>query len=256
MAEVTSRAPDRPLTVDASADEWQGALTSIEDENGISIGVRNDAKDLYLTLVTTNESLIRQITRRGLTVWLDARGGKEKRLGIEFPLGLMTDQDRGRNRRERPGSGSRTRGQNERGRLPELPAPRTGQFALRHGPDEPGKRYPADSIAGMQVAASLENRTLVYELRVPLESEGIFALNAAPGTEIGVGLETPEFERPDEGRQRSGRSNGVGRPEGGPPSGGMGSPPGGGNERGGSGDRSRPSLPEPLSQWIRITLQP
>lgn len=254
MAEVTSTTPAQPITIDASSDEWQSALTPIEDEDGLAMGVRNDAQDLYLTLVVTNESLIRQITTRGLTVWFDAEGGNDKQLGIEFPIGRVTSQRRGRG--ERPEDEAWSSQQD--GGMRELPTPRTDRLALRYAPDEPGERYPIDSVTGVHVAASLETRTLVYELRVPLRSDGDFALGVAPGTEVGVGLETPEFERPDRSRPRLSPEGGVDRPGGGPP--GEGSPPGEiggrqpGESDGSSGDREKPSPPESLSKWMRVTL--
>ena len=85
---LQSTSPDREITVDGSTEDWQGALTLIEKKK-LSLGVLNDGEFLYLALVTRDRQLINQMMIRGLTVWFDAEGGKEKTFGIRFPLGLM-----------------------------------------------------------------------------------------------------------------------------------------------------------------------
>ena len=242
--QVASQPPSQPITIDAAIEDWQGDLTPVEETDGLSVGVRNDDQFLYLTLVATNEAFIRQISMQGLTAWFDAEGEDEKRLGVEFPLGLASRRggSQGRQQRDQPRDGQdreRTRRRGPR----DAPALHTDELAFRYGPDAEGERRTVARLTGVQAAAALAQGTLTYELRVPLQSADGFAVGAAPGAEIGLGLETPEFERPDgEGRRPRRGGGGMGPPGGGPP-GGMGGPPG-----------DRPSPPEAFSHWIRVTL--
>lgn len=246
VAEVTSDTPDQPIIVDAAADEWQDALVPVEGEDGLSMAVRNDADALYFTLVATDETLIQQIALRGLTVWFDPDGGKEKQLGIEFPLGRMADRRLEGDERAEPESWPPPRERGGRDAPRDLPEPRTNQLVLRYGTDTPGEHHPVDGVAGVQVAAALDTGTLIYELRVPLQAgDDAFALGVTPGTQVGLGLETPEIERPaGRGRRKM--------PGGGPPGGMGGRGPGG--PGGPGGGQGMPPSPESLSTWMRVTL--
>jgi len=76
-------APSRQneIRIDGQGEDWQGGLTAVESL-GLSIGARHDDEALYLAIATAKPALQMAILRRGLTVWLDPAGGKERRLGL------------------------------------------------------------------------------------------------------------------------------------------------------------------------------
>lgn len=257
-ASVASQPVTSPVTVDGSEADWQTALQRVKGLDGAFLGVRNDGEDLYVALVVSDEALARQIAMGGLTLWLDPEGGKEKTLGVQFPLGRrgMGGPPEGFDPRSaggaRPDSAGARRGPGA------MPAPSFDQLAIRRGEDDAGTPQPADGSAGVTAAGALNAGQLVYEVRIPLRGNGLVIRE---GDEIGLGLETAEVERPERGQggPPSGRmggppSGGMGGPPsggmGGPPSGGRsGPPPGGPGGRGPAGEQA-----DPLDTWVRVTL--
>lgn len=236
------------VAVDGLEADWQDNLQPVQGHDGLMMGVRNDADDLYVALVVSDASLARQIALGGLTLWFDPEGGKEKALGVQFPLGVL-------DRSGSPPPGFDPGSEGGRGRPAEVPMPSFARLALRRGEGDPGTPQPAAAGTGVTAAGSLNAGQIVYELRVPLRGAD-FAVGASPGAEVGIGLETPEFERPARGERPEGGRGGPpggagGFPGGGPPGGGMGGPPPGG--RGGAGPGGF-AAPEPLDTWVRVTL--
>jgi hypothetical protein len=97
---------------------------------------------------------------------------------------------------------------------------------------------------GVAIASGSEEGVLVYEIRLPLKSstEHPYAVDAAPGSTIALGFETPSDPPAREGRGPGGGMGGRGGGTGGPGGGmggrggGMGGPGGGMTRGGGRGD--------------------
>lgn len=254
MAALQSRPLDEPVTVDASQSEWWGALTEIGSD--LSVGFRNDAEYLYLTLTTDDEDLVNQIMFQGLVVWFDPTGQKAESFGIRFPLGALAAGPPGSG----PGGGIGA------GRQP-------GAGAIDGGELDPVTRdamYERSMSGGSVLTASgdtvriasgsaieFEGRAeyggFVYELRAPLRTgpETPYAIGAEPGQTIAIGFTTPEIDM-DELYDRA-RESGDGG--GGRPSGGAGRPSGGGFGGGPPGGGGRGfSIPSPLEEWTSVTL--
>jgi hypothetical protein len=225
---------DREVDIDGSHLEWEGAVYSVDDLAG-SIGLLNDDANLYLCLATTDQDLMRQILGPGLTAWFDPAGGKEKVFGIRFPLGVSGVGLFGERGGERPDP------ERLRVRLDESEP----EMEILRGEEQATRMFAAQA-AGIDLKIDETNGALVYELLLPLRTDTgkPFAIGSAPGRTIGIGLETPEIERP---RMRGrGRSGGV-------PGGRGGGVPGGG--RGGMmGGRPRPEPPSRLNVWLEVNL--
>lgn len=180
-APLQSLNPGGEIDIDGSERDWYAHLRPLDKEN-MSMAVLNDDEYLYVSMLTSDPTLIRQITMRGLVLWIDPEGGAEQTIGLQFPIGATNT---GRS----------------------VPTPRNTEeheaiFAaslldmemLRDAGEERA-RIPANSIPGVATGASLKNGTLFYEVRLPLASGGpfTFAADAAPGETIGVGLESAEI---------------------------------------------------------------
>jgi len=236
---IPSRWRDRPITVDGSSVEWEGAVRYIPKQR-VSVGAMNDVDALYLTFSTADTRTAMQVLFRGFTVWLNPKSGD--RLGVHFPLGREDKRGDGDEDSGGAGSGEGSEGRHRPGGAfdsesgPDLArvvmayrGPDTEMEIL--GKDEP-RRMPIGNGDGIQVSIDSVNGVLVYELRVPLGTGGDdgMVLNAAPGTAVGVHLEAAGV--PFEGRSPQGRSFGgdtdgddggfSGRPTGGGRPGGMG----------------------------------
>ena len=68
------------VAIDGSEADWYGHLRRIEKED-VSLGVSHDEEFLYVSLLTNEPEVVRQIMARGLVLWLDPEGGKEQEIG-------------------------------------------------------------------------------------------------------------------------------------------------------------------------------
>jgi hypothetical protein len=267
---------DRDIVVDGDHIDWSNILYTIESK-GVSIGVMNDSSNLYICLVPGDRSLEQQMTRGGMTLWLDSGGGKKKTFGIRYPLGMAGGMPLGgTGSPEFQGPGGDPQAGGDRGLDP---APVGGEsdlgiagdqkvFAMLEfdilGADKNDiQRMRSGQDHGISVAAGRGQGRFVYELKVPLKSsEGrAFALNAAPGSVISIGFESEESkdsrDRPEGGRREDQGGppgagdvmDGGGMPGGGMPGGGMG--PGG---RPGRGQVESMESANSLNVWLFVTL--
>jgi hypothetical protein len=319
---------DREIVVDGRLSEWEGLMTYVDQAN-IAFGLLNDDQNAYISLSTGDRINQSQILRRGLTVWLDGSGARQRTFGIRFPLGARPHGGPGEGKGRGPiaEAGPDSSGSVDRESPPpdggtSLPPdggassppdgwqppssggwepPSTGDpEPLSPGDWEPpssegaepdddsGGQFPPESrpsryrdserdvleesltevateleivsengpgepmkiaeVPGIEVAITRSMATLTYELKVPLhqDADHPYAIGAEPGSEIALGLESPEPERGTFHRP-SGR-----RPEGeGPPGGGM-RPPEGGGWGGGRGGGSGPR--QALELWATVEL--
>lgn len=248
MKQLESTTLDRTIAVDGSDADWQGAIIPVEDKD-LSMGLRHDDDFLYLALITRKPEHIRQMVAMGMTVWFDPKGGKDKHMGIRFPLGLLeTDGDL---QMLMPG-----------GRTPDVDmmqerfAQSLGELEIVYEGEAEGFRTDVDALQRVEVAAVLEGGMFIYELKMPLRETGSYdyAIGLKASRMIGIGVETPELDR-EAMREQMMRGGGGRRPGGGMGGGGMpGGGMGGGMPGGGMGPGGMPSLPSPVKLWVQVTL--
>ncbi len=244
--ELKSTWLDREIVVDGAPDDWEDLMLIIKDKN-FTIGLANDENFLYLCLRSFEESTLRQAMLSGFTVWFDAEGGKQRKFGIKFPVGMQAGALPVKNMREMT-------------QTPDAKA-QEGLIAasLREveiiGPGK-GERVRASSFLekGIEVKVGQTQGQFVYELKIPLlkTSDHSYAVGAQEGKPLRIGLETGKTER-DKMREEM-MKGGMPPGGGGMPSGGM--PPGGGRMPGGGVGRpgDRPEMPEPLELWVKVNL--
>jgi hypothetical protein len=251
--EMSSQWKNRDVKIDGASSDWENVMGDIEGQN-LSIGMMNDSTDIYLCLIIGDQAQQRHILRRGITLWLDGSGGKEKNFGIRFPVGKrpngmpMREQDTQQKPSEKAGQ------QMEQ----ELLAAQT-ELEIRGAKDEDTKKMPLSDAEGIVLKMGIQASLLVYEVRIPIAMIGEIKKN-----KIGLGLETEKMEqggmRPEFAERSEGGVSGRGRPSGGPPSGGppMGGGPGGmGGGPGGMGgppSGDMPQMPKAIKLWITTDL--
>ncbi len=241
---------DDAMAIDGDLGEWTEGL-QVPPETELAIAVRNDSDHLYLALRTHDQDLIRQVVMTGFTLWLDPDGGKNKVLGISCPQSV---------RHTHPQLQAQLRNQDPAMQLDLLKQQLLAQTeVLLTDEDDRVTRLNPQNTEGIQVAISLDNWILQYELRVPLTEDwhNRLELAAEPGATIGIGLTTPKPDRP----QRPGGMSGGGRSGGrhGSSPGGAGGGKGGGMRGGGPGGGGRPEMgtqqaPDPLKLWFKVVL--
>lgn len=262
---------DREVIIDGKDIEWQGARVILEDAS-MGLGLMNDAENFYLTLSLTNRMVQMQVLRNGFTVWLDSQGGKKKKFGIRFPLGLQEFADQ---RGEGPlgmgpegMSGMRGRMGGMGDRKQQDPRQLEAMFdrlienrelEILGSEETPLRRYSLIESQEVKLGITFENGRLVYELQVPLAKADALSLGigTTPGKVFGLGLETPEMDMAAMRQQMGGRKGGGMRGGGIDGMNGMGSEGRGGGMRGSGmgGMRGRMmGAPEPFQLWTKVKL--
>lgn len=238
QVEVESRWRTGAIVIDGRADDWQGVLYTVEGK-GLALGVQNDGEFVYICLQASDRRMLAPVLRDGLIVWFDPAGGKDKVLGVKFPLGVDWSDFEG----PLPGAQDRT------GTRRNALADRDEVEILGPGRDEM-IRFKREELKSIEVA--VQNRgTFTYELKIPLivGPDTPYAAAVLPGRTLGIGFNSP---KPD--LIRAGRGGGMAPGRGG--SGGMGGR-GGMGGMGGMGGGRRGGMrggAEPLKIWLKANL--
>jgi hypothetical protein len=233
--QIESRARDREIIVDGKIDDWDGALTFHEDAN-FSYGLANDAIDLYIVLVVGDRGVRRQIMMSGLYLWFNPVGDNGKRFGIRYPIGLQEDA---------ASLMSLMREQDQSEFQSQFDESAKEMLVAGTG-DETFRRAGAKALDGIKAAAVADENRMVLEFVVPVANAGSFGygVGSHPGSVIGLGIETVEFDR-DKLREQTKGAGGGGRGRG------MGGGKGGGARPSG---RVRPLIPDPIEVWTKVQL--
>lgn len=207
---------ENKIVVDGKNNDWD--VTYLIDDNKLVIGFVNDSSFVYMLLATNDRPLATSLMR-GITVWFDPQGGKEKTFGIHYPLGGMSL--RGARRGAGQESDTLTEAPERIGSVP------TELEILGPGKDDRHKMQVMET-GGIQANANLAGNSFVYEIRVPYSEAYPFSIKTKPASVIGLGLETAQAGTSGKGQPRGGKGGGL---KGGGEGGGM----GGGSEGGGVG---------------------
>lgn len=264
MAELDSIWCDRKVTINGLDDgtEWKNARFFFDYE-AVTFGLLNDDKTLYMLMTTREKGVQRMIAAGGFTVWFDDTGGKKKKFGIRFPLGVQTLKGQIPENKDltKSAPGSATPEQ-----MNAILDAAQNEIEII-GPD-------SKDTSRMSIALAQENGiickignnqgNLVYELQVPINrsEKNPYGVTSTGSRTIGICLETgkvvierinrtPNTKRKDQDGL-SGQS-GSGSDE----SGMMGRRNRSleGSERASNpGDRGMPQAMEPLEKWIKANL--
>lgn len=256
------RIPGQWLTLpgpgDGRLEDFSRSLTSHLFEDGMMVGLGNDADFLY---VFFTPDMRRERTRPGgarLAVWLDVQGGRARRLALEHVVsaGLAPAHE--------PGAGMPGE---ESGRPHPGAAP--GQDgAPPRGPEEQGAREflkIIDRAGGREAFIAVDGSQgpalrldsgwgdFTYQLRIPFRPSGDWpGLNVKAGQVLAVGFDWQVERRQnprDQDRKHPRGGRGGGEPGGGPGMGGM--PPGA------AGGAAGMPGPAPLGRrraWVRTVI--
>jgi hypothetical protein len=237
--QIRSLPPEHQVIIDGKADDWAGRLFMVEGQK-ISVGFLNDRDYLYVCLRTDDGAMQRQILRSGLTVWIDPQGGGKKVLGIKYPVGLSSSEQR-MWREEKP---------EETEEPSEVGGNLTDVEIIRQGYPEP-EALDIANAEGVELKAATAGKSFVYELKIPLAQSGQEAIGvgAPAGGTVGIGFETGKVDLNSLPRGPGGIAGGA---AGMPPVGGYGNP--GAVMRPGQLRPKEPEIPENLKVWATVTL--
>ena len=81
---ITSSYASNQIIIDGSGKDWNEAEFSYFNDDKVSVGISNDESHIYLLLLTRDLMLIKNIEKRGLNIWVDEKGGTNKKIGIKI----------------------------------------------------------------------------------------------------------------------------------------------------------------------------
>ncbi len=243
--EMESQWSAAEMKADGRTTDWELTLTGFLEDEGIALAVCNDAQRLYFLVRHNDPRWAQAIRRGGLTLWLDAKGGKNKQFMIRYrgghsrtELGLAADTSQ---RRKMPPPFDE--------RFADQPQNRKEKFTCYQEGRIVEKGIPVDGSEGPAAGFAIQQGIFTYEFSIPLQESAVryYGIGAEPGQTISIGVERGDISR-DELRR-------AGQGMGGP--GGRGGRGGGrigdGTGRGGRGG-SRPMPPEKQEIWIKTIL--
>jgi len=250
--ELRSHWRTQPLEINGERSmAWDSVMTQFEGKP-IMAGILNDGDYLYLSLVTNDRSLQRQILFRGMNIWFDYKGGEDKRFGIHFPIppqnpGFLSVQPPDDNGRFGGGDTALT------GRMPPVD---TSEVEITGPAEGEHHRESLSHLSRLRVKIGISNTGMVYQLRVPLTDNGgePYGIGTRPGNTIGIGLETAVRAERRENRENAGEDRPGGYGGGGRRGGGRGGFGGGRGGNGGGQRQNGAQQAEPLNLWAKVHL--
>jgi hypothetical protein len=214
-----------PITLDGSNADWPENPQYFDEDSRVRVSLMNDDDNLYIRLLSRNQTTKMMFLRAGFTVWLDDAGNTRKKFGVQFPLARQ-NQMQGNITDHKP-----------RNDMGEMLEDSLYSLAILSGPGETRQTMPTTKAAEMGIYARLEIQQgyLVYELKVPFTA-------SEDNKTISVGFETGKIDRPA-GKGSSGGGRG-GRGGGGK----------GGKKMGGKGGAHGGGSTQPIEIWAKVHL--
>jgi hypothetical protein len=186
-ATVTATWRNADMVVDGSMTDW---TSLVRVGTGPAVAVQNDDSSLYLA-IASNDPTVRVQLATGLIVWLDGTARRRQAFGLRLE-GLAP----------RPIAGTTPNA--SANDLSDRVLTPLEEFDLL-GPARLQRRLVENAAdVGIALASGVEDGTVVYEVKVPLQTTGAtpHAVGVTPGATLSVGIETPTDPRPARNRNR------------------------------------------------------
>ncbi|MBN1949143.1 MAG: hypothetical protein JW784_05325 [Candidatus Cloacimonetes bacterium] len=236
---------EQKIPLDGKPAEWESIQSNLLNEN-FHLSIQNDANYIYLLIRITSPEEINKALIQGMTIWFDAKGKKNKELGIHYPLGFfqkpLSDQ-----KEENPPD---FRAQNSDVDVNELILKTGENLEILRSDGKSVTSHKISDIIGLEIALASINDELIYELKIPCLDEFLMPVTVCPKKKNTVGLGIFVGSEKIHANTFSDRSPGDNLGKRGKP--GMG-------EKGFPGIRNMnnkncPDLPEITKLWCQFTL--
>ncbi|TDX01302.1 hypothetical protein [Dinghuibacter silviterrae] len=80
-----------PVVADGQAGDWSQPLRFTNPRHTLSFNVTNDARNLYIVVMTRDDRMQRRILRAGMDVFFDPKGKMDKTIDLSYPESNSTD---------------------------------------------------------------------------------------------------------------------------------------------------------------------
>jgi hypothetical protein len=265
--ELTSHKAAPGFKVDGKLGDWSEESMTYLEEQQVTVALSNDSANIYVLVCSRKPDIARLIRMTGLSVYLDAKGEKQKDFYLKFTGGPTREQIAAVSG-ETPSDSSRQRPQEGRGRRGGPDQQREPKFICFQKDVIAEKEIPMDGSEGPAAAFGVDKSFFVYEFSVPLKESGVrfYGIGVPATSKIGLGLLWGEVDRSKMREGMGGGPGGMGG-GGGMPGGGGGGPEGGGPGGGGGmggpgggqggppgGGRGGFETPKKQEVWLKVQL--
>ncbi len=192
-----SRWTDIPVSVDGDNSDWSESSLTYFDKMQLVMGISNDEENLYVIYKFNDIALARRIQMRGVTLWFNADGKKNKNFGIQYygdpSVNLMNPEQ----------AGFSNLSDEQRAEFKTMPTDLLGMVIVNDNSEN--IPLPTSNMNGISAMVRQTDGIFTYEFKVPLTtSEGRpYAINAKPGQKISFGLELGQPDMKEMQRMRS-----------------------------------------------------
>jgi len=253
---IESQKTTTPIIVNGISDDWKNYNQVLYKDWSAVYSVINDDTSLSLLFQFRDPQLARKINMRGLTLWINSEGDKEKVTGIHYEnrkfMDAMLDNmaEGKRMLREKPDENFEGPGRDEHEKF-------AGTFSLR---DNEGYVISNNGKNGIYGGANKKDGNYCFEFTIKPSAEN--GLIISPDTDLKLGIEiaavNEEVKEMMEKRKPGGMDGKIEPPEDGMSGGGM---RGGGRSGGGMGgpppDGKRGNMQNDTDAqeiWFSVTL--
>jgi hypothetical protein len=227
---------DTPVIADGNADDWGLPLRFSNAAHTYEYSVSNDKKNVYICVISTDESMQMRMLRSGISIYFDPKGEKNKNITLEFPVKKPEENNYNNGN---PISSSSTKMTEDQLILQSDYYNTVGFANIENGQFAAGNKK-----NHIQVAIKLhDDSILVYEAVVPINDiPGVDPYGKSAKKNFSVGISVSSSR----GRYNNNNNNGSMRPSFGI----RGMRMGGGGNRGGS----RSQEPKEETEWYQFRL--
>ncbi len=201
--QVDSHWLDHPVKIDGDVNEWQSIPLLSVEESEMSLGITNDADNLFVMVAFKDLSLARMYRMNGLKIWINTESKEDKDVGVRY-VGQI---------RNAPPGDDRT--------MEGLSQERREMFQNRMAQLEKGLTiitkegitfYPRGENKPICSAAS-EYGSFIFEFMIPLRKDKStpFAIGKSAGEKFNLCFELSpsDFLQDRSGSQRKQKASGV-----------------------------------------------
>jgi hypothetical protein len=211
--ELDSESLSGTYIVDGRADKWKGKKMLDLKDAGLLVGIQNDARNMYVCLMSTDRATSRLMTAAGMIVWIEPKNGKK--FGIHYPLQI--------------GKTSVAEGAVSSGYRTEMEVLGPEKDAITQS-----STLTSESDYGIAAAFRDSSGLATLELKIPRKAKQE-PYGAGIDNTLSMNIESGKIEKPSGSKHQGGSTGGGGRRRhgGGTPNGGT--PPEGGSIPGNEG---------------------
>ncbi|MEA1979453.1 MAG: hypothetical protein U9N54_00565 [candidate division Zixibacteria bacterium] len=202
---ITSSYANNRMVIDGSGKDWNEAEFNYFNDDKVSVGISNDESHIYLLLLTKDLMLIKNIERRGLNIWIDEKGGTNKKTGIK----ILKNNDEFSPQKKQ--IRSQELSPEEREQLIQQIAKEKFTYVL----SDSKKNWSVTKNNSINIAKDTERGFIFYEFQIPLTLTEPLKFDLKYDKKFSIGFELGEIDKDSLNKMKENRPENMDRQKGG-----------------------------------------